>query len=465
MKNTLCVILAAGKGTRMKSVTPKILHKVSGRPMIEHVVRSAVSAGFQHIAVVVGWESDDIKATLTRAVPKVDLRFVLQPEQRGTADAMRVALEQADGFKSALVMNADQPLMTPETLRTLHEYFKTEKLDLAMLSAILEDPTGYGRVVRDENGRARAIVEERDADPDLLELAEGYVGVLVGKTAFLKDFLAHADTDNAQGEYYITDSLKYGVQQGAQCEVLPEADEFEAMQVNDRVQLSRVEAVMNWLVVSELMARGVTIRMPETVFVELGCEVGQDTEIQGFVRLENGTRVGRGCFIAQGSVLTGMTIGDGCRIGPYNVLEDSEFESDVSTGPFNHVRPNTVVRSGAKLGNYVEIKRSTIDSGTKVNHQSYIGDATIGKNVNVGAGTITCNYDGYKKNPTIIEDGVFIGSDTQLVAPVHVGKNAYIGAGTTVTQKVPDGALALSRVPQTHILGYADRKNTKTEED
>ena len=237
------------------------------------------------------------------------------------------------------------------------------------------------------------------------------------------------------------------------------------MQVNNRLQLSRVESVLNWLMVSDLMEQGVTIRMPETVYVELGCEVGQDTEIQGFARLEKGTRVGRGCFIGQGSVLSGMTLGDGCRIGPYNVLENSEFEAGVTTGPFNHVRPHTMVRTGAKLGNYVEIKRSTIDSGTKVNHQSYIGDATIGKKVNVGAGTITCNYDGYAKHPTTIEDGVFIGSDTQLVAPVHVGKNAYIGAGTTVTQKVPDGALALSRVPQTHILGYADRKKAKTEED
>ena len=465
MKNTLCVILAAGAGTRMHSVTPKMLHTVSGRPIIEHVVRHVINAGFQHIAVVVGWHSDDVKALLKKAFSKEDIKFILQPEQRGTGDALHVAMEEADRYKNVLVLNGDQPLLSPETLKTVHGYFRENKMDLVMLSSLLEDPTGYGRIIRDDEYHALGIIEEKDADDDILMNNEAYVGVLEGKVGFLNEFLAQADTDNAQEEYYITDSLKYAAQKGVKFEVLPEADDFEAMQVNNRMELSRVEAVMNWIVVSELMENGVTIRMPETVFVEIGCEVGQDTEILPMVRLINGTVVGKGCRIDQGTILSNMRIGDECGIGPYNFLEDSELEPGVSTGPFNHIRPNTLVKTGAKLGNYVELKHSVIDGGSMVNHQSYIGDAQIGKNVNVGAGTITCNYDGYNKHPTIIEDGVFIGSDTQLVAPVNVGKEAYIGAGTTVTKNVPKGALALSRIPQTHIIGYSDRKKTKAEED
>ena len=465
MKNTLCVILAAGEGTRMRSVTPKVLHTISGRPIIEHVVRHTINAGFKNIAVVVGWHSDDVKAALKQAFPKENIEFVLQPEQRGTGDALRVALEHANQYKNLLVMNGDQPLLSPETLKTVHEYFTENNQDLVMLSALLEDPTGYGRIVRDDDLQPIGIVEEKDADPDILAIDETYVGILEGNVAFLNEFIARADTNNAQGEYYITDSLKYAVSNDRACSVLPEADDFEAMQVNNRVELSRVESVMNWLIVSDMMQNGVTIRMPETVFVEMGCEVGQDTEILPMVRLEAGTVIGKGCRIGQGTILSNMKIGDGCSIGPYNMLEDSELEPGVSTGPFNHLRPDSLVKTGAKLGNYVEIKHSVVDSGSKVNHQSYIGDAQIGKNVNVGAGTITCNYDGYKKYPTIIEDGVFIGSDTQLVAPVTIGKEAYIGAGTTVTKNVPKGALALSRIPQTHIIGYSDRKKTKTEDD
>lgn len=465
MKNTLCVILAAGEGTRMHSVTPKMLHTVSGRPLIEHVVRHVVDAGFQHIAVVVGWHSDDVKAALRKALPKQSINFILQPEQRGTGDALRVAMEHAGEYKSLLLLNGDQPLMSPETIKTIHRYFQENNQDLVMLSALLDDPTGYGRIVRDDDLQPIEIVEENDAEDKILAINETYVGVLEGKVAFLKKFLAQADTNNTKAEYYITDSLKYAVSQGRACAVIPEADDFEAMQVNNREELSRIESVMNWLVVSDMMQKGVTIRMPETVFVEMGCKVGQDTEILPLVRLQSGTVVGKGCWIGQGTVLSNMRIGDKCRVGPYNILEDSELESGVSTGPFNHLRPDSLVKTGAKLGNYVEIKHSVIDGGSKVNHQSYIGDATIGKNVNVGAGTITCNYDGFNKHRTVIEDGVFIGSDTQLVAPVTVGKDAYIGAGTTVTKNVPNGALALSRIPQTHIIGYSDRKKTKTEED
>ncbi len=465
MKDTLCVILAAGKGTRMRSVKPKLLHTISGRPIIEHVVRHVVDAQFQHIAVVVGWHSDEIQAVVKTTFPKLDIDFILQPEARGTGDALRVVLEKAGKYKNLFVLNGDQPLLSPVTMNAMHEYFRDQKLDLVMLSAFMEDPTGYGRVVRDDDGKAIGIVEEKDADEEILALDEAYVGVMAGKTAFLKDFVAQADTNNAQGEYYITDSLKFAAGQGANYAVLPEADEIEVMQVNNRVQLGRVEGVMNYLILEDLMEKGVTVRMPETVSVELGCEVGQDTEIMPFVRIEAGTVIGKGCVIGQGTILHAMKIGDECRVGPYNVLENSELEPGVSTGPFNHIRPDTLIKSGAKLGNYVEVKHSVVDGGSKINHQSYIGDATIGKNVNVGAGTITCNYDGYAKHPTIIEDGVFIGSDTQLVAPVEVGKDAYIGAGTTVTKNVPKGALALSRVPQTHIMGYAARKKTRTEED
>jgi len=285
--------------------------------------------------------------------------------------------------------------------------------------------------------------------------------MMIASRKLLEEFLNSAGSDNAQGEVYLTGILEFAKKDNYTVQVLDTADELEVLQVNTRAELAKVEQVFNYIIVNEIMESGVTIRFPETVYIEIGVKVGQDTEIQPFVRLEAGTRIGKGCSIGQGTIIRGSTIGDNCEIGPYNLIEDSKISANVKVGPFNHLRPGALIEPEARIGNYVEIKKSVIGQGTKVNHQSYIGDAVIGKNVNVGAGTITCNYDGFEKHQTIIEDGAFIGSDTQLVAPVTVGKNAYIGAGTTVTKPVPEGALALSRTPQTHILGYAERRKAK----
>ena len=461
MKRPLAVILAGGEGKRMKSMTPKVLHKIAGRPIIEHVVRHVAAAGFENIAIVVPWSHDDIKAALADLDIKARIYFVVQPEPKGTADALSKALEQMDDYTPIMVTNGDQPLLSPDTFKELWEAYDEQDDGLVMLSAHLADPFGYGRIIRDEEYRPLRIVEQSDLDEEMEFIDEGYVGVLMADRTLLEAFLKEVKPDNNQGELYITDILEFTVNKGFPAQVLDIADELEVLQVNTRADLARVEDVLNYIIVYELMEQGVTVHSPQTVFIDQDVKVGQDTEIYPFVRLEAGTVVGKGCVIGQGTIIKGSTIGDNVQIGPYNFIEDSKVKNDVLIGPFNHFRPGTFIDPKAHIGNYVEIKKSVIGEESKVNHQSYIGDAIIGRRVNVGAGTITCNYDGFEKHQTFVEDEAFIGSDTQLVAPVKVGKGAYIGAGTTVTKPVPPGALALSRTPQTHILGYVERKKAK----
>ncbi len=458
MEEATAVVLAAGLATRMKSRRQKALHLLAGRPLVTYPVRACLEAGARDVVVVVGHQAQEVTRVVTAAFPDAPVRFATQPEPKGTAHAVLSAREAVGASPRVLVLNGDLPLLRPDSLKGLEAAFHASGGVFALVSVVLDDPAGFGRVVRDGAGLPARIVEDRDASPEERRLREVNLGVYLARTDHLFRVLDRVGTDNVKGEFYFTDvvALTREAGHGVGVYVLP--DPTEAGQVNDRAELAAAEAVLHRRKAESLMASGVTVHQPDTVMIDWDCEVGPDSEVWPCVEMHGGTRVGSGCVIGRGAVLTRVTIGDGVEIKPYCVMTDSTVEDDARAGPFTHLRPASVVGRGAHVGNFVEMKKSTLGPGSKANHLTYLGDCTVGADVNVGAGTITCNYDGVHKLPTVIEDGAFIGSDTQLVAPVRVGREAYVGAGTTVTRDVPPRALALSRVPQTHIMEYSNRK-------
>lgn len=458
MDGMTAVVLAAGLATRMKSRRQKALHPLAGRPLVTYPVGACLDAGIRDVVVVVGHQADQVREVLGAAFPDAPVRFATQPEPKGTAHAVLSAREAVGGSPRVLVLNGDLPLLRPDSLKGLEAAFHASGGVFALVSVVIEDPTGFGRVVRDGGGLPARIVEERDASPEERRVREVNLGVYLARADHLFRVLDRVGTDNVKGEFYFTDVVRLTREGGHAVGVYVLPDPSEARQVNDRAELAAAEAVLHRRKAEVLMASGVTIHQPDTVMIDWDCEVGPDTEVWPCVEMHDGTRVGSGCVIARGAVLTRVTVGDGVEVKPYCVMTDSVIEDDARAGPFTHLRPASIVRRGAHVGNFVEMKKSTLGPGSKANHLTYLGDCTVGADVNVGAGTITCNYDGVHKLPTVIEDGAFIGSDTQLVAPVKVGRNAYVGAGTTVTKDVPPRALALSRVPQTHIMEYSNRK-------
>ncbi len=433
------VVLAAGQGTRMKSRIHKVLHPVAGVPLIDYVMRSAQSLSPERIVVVVGHDGEQVRSHLGDSV-----QFALQDLPRGTGDAVRVARDLLRGrADTVLVLYGDTPLVRTETLRQLVETHEQSGALVTLLTAKNDDPA---RVLRDERGRVVGIAETSVATPEQLRIPERNCGVCAFDAEWLWEKLEGLRL-SAAGEYYLTDLIAVAVAEGERdgrwpVQAVGASDPAEAMGVNDRVQLAEAERVARQRVLRELMMSGVTITDPATTYVEAGVEVGADTVLLPGTHLRGRTRVGAECVIGPNTSISDSEIGDHCRV-QWSVVEGSRMDSHSDAGPFTHLRPGTHIESHVHLGNFVEAKSTRIGSGSASGHFSYLGDADVGRNVNIGAGTITCNFDGEKKNPTKIGDGAFIGSDTMLVAPVEVGEGSRTGAGSVVTRDVPPGRTAL----------------------
>jgi bifunctional UDP-N-acetylglucosamine pyrophosphorylase/glucosamine-1-phosphate N-acetyltransferase len=454
-QNLEVIVLAAGLGTRMKSSTIKILHRAAGRPIIDYVLDLADGVCANPPVMIIGHQRDAVQQTVgTRA------RFAVQEEQLGTGHAVLQAastLEPAAG-KRVLILSGDVPLTRSETLRQLIDEHERAGNALTLLTMVLDRPASYGRIVRDAQGAVTRIVEAKDASDDEKRINEVNAGIYLFNGESLFDNLRNLSTNNAQGEYYLTDLLATLRDAGQRVGALIVDDPVEALGVNSRSDLAQVEGEIQRRVVEKLMADGVTFRNPSTVVIDSTVTIGADTVIYPFVTIEGQTTIGSNCVIEPGAHLINVTIADDVHIKTGTVAEDAIIDAKAAVGPYAHLRPGTKLGRKVKVGNFVETKKAVFGEGAKASHLSYIGDADIGSDVNIGAGTITCNYDGVNKHKTTIEDGAFIGSDSQLVAPVRIGKGAYVGAGSTITKDVPPAALALSRTPQRVIEEWANRK-------
>jgi len=453
------VVLAAGKGTRMKSALPKVLHHVSGRPLIEYVLRSADALQPSSTTVVIGHAAQHMREALAGR----DVSLVLQEPQIGTAHAV-VQTEQLLGRKTGtlLLLSGDVPLLRRHTLRQLVSAHDEAGAAATVLTATVERPYGYGRIVRTRTGEIARIVEERDASPAERAIREINSGVYAFDLPPLWEALKSVAAENAQGEYYLPDLIGIYRRRKLPVMTVMVTDPREIRGINSRTELAEVSAIVRQQKNEELMAAGVTLVDPATTYIEPDVVVGPDTVIHPNVYLEGSTVIGSACEIHAGSRIVDSTIGDRVTINNYTIVRSSVVGPGVELGPFAHLRPGADVRAGAHIGNFVELKKTVFGEGSKASHLSYLGDATVGAGVNVGAGTITCNYDGVTKHPTIIEDGAFIGSDSQLVAPVRVGKNAYVAAGSSIVEDVPPGALGIARGRQSNITDWVARKRKST---
>ena len=442
------VILAAGQGTRMRSALPKVLHPIGGRPLLRHVINTASQLSPDSIHVVFGHGGDQVREVLADA----DVSWIEQAEQLGTGHAVDQVMPLISDDNTVLVLYGDVPLITPETLQPMVEQAGSGKL--SVLTAVLDDPCGYGRMVRDNEGRLTSIVEHKDASEEHLQITEINTGFLAAPAGMLRGWLSRLDNRNVQGEYYLTDVIAMAASDGVPVESVGAADEFEILGVNDRVQLATLERAYQRRLADQLMRAGVTLADPARIDIRGELFTGSDCSIDVNAVFEGNVRLGDGVCIGPNCVISNTRIGDATQVFANCVIEDACIGGSSRIGPFARIRPETELDERVHVGNFVEIKKSKIAAGSKVNHLSYIGDTHMGSGVNIGAGTITCNYDGANKHLTEIGNDVFIGSDTQLVAPVRVGDGATIGAGTTVTREVPAGELTLSRSPQKTIEGW-----------
>ena len=459
MPDVHVVILAAGKGTRMKSVYPKVLHRVGGTPMIELVLAQASRLSPRSTTIVVGYGAEEVKAALA-AHP--GLRFVVQEPQLGTAHALLCASATLKGASGTVVLlSGDVPLLSASTLTALVDWHLAAQAAATVVTAVTDNPTGYGRVVRTAPHDIARIVEERDASPAEREIQEVNGGIYAFELDGLFDALKAIATDNAQNEYYLPDLVAIFRARGQAVETItvPRIEEIQG--INSRRELAAVSRLVRLAKNDELMAAGVTIEDPATTYIDPDVTVGPDTIIHPGVSLEGRTTVGSGCEIHSSVRIVDSSLGDRVVVHNYSVLTGARLEDAAQVGPFAHLRKDSLVGAGAKVGNFVEMKKTSLGRGSKSMHLSYLGDAVIGSNVNIGAGTITCNYDGASKRTTTIEDGAFIGSDTQLIAPVTVGKGAYVGSGTTVRENVPPGALAVSAGKQRNVEGWVEERRKR----
>ena len=441
------VILAAGKGTRMYSDLPKVLHTIAGKPIVKHVIDTAHQLGSENIHLIYGHGGDLMRSYLANE----QVNWVLQTEQLGTAHAVQQAAPFFKDTENIVVFYGDAPLLTKETLEKLIKA-KPEN-GIALLTVNLDNPTGYGRIIR-ENGNVVAIVEQKDANADQLNIKEVNTGVMVSDGAGFKKWLARVGNNNAQGEYYLTDLIALANQDNCQVIAVQATDVMEVEGANNRLQLATLERYFQNKQASKLLLEGVMIYDPARFDLRGTLEHGKDVEIDINVIIEGSVKLGDRVKIGAGCVLKNVVIGNDVEIKPYSVLEDSVVGEKAAIGPFSRLRPGAELAAETHVGNFVEIKKSTVGKGSKVNHLTYVGDSEIGSNCNIGAGVITCNYDGANKFKTIIGDDVFVGSDTQLVAPVKVASGATIGAGTTITRDVGENELVITRVAQRHIQGW-----------
>lgn len=443
--NLTTIILAAGKGTRMRSQLPKVLHKIGHKPLLLHVYDLSHELKNNTVHIVIGHGAELVKQQLS----DLPVNWIEQLEQLGTGHAVQQVSDKIDDDTTVLILYGDVPLLKVETLQNL--LAQVTPKTLVLLTVNLANPTGYGRIVRDNLGKVQKIVEEKDANETEKQIAEGNTGILAVQGKALKKWLSQLGNNNAQGEYYLTDIIALAVADGFEIATSAAQTEDEVLGVNDKLQLAHLERVYQLQQAQNLMCQGVTLRDPNRFDLRGSLEVGQDVEIDINVIFEGENRIGDNVKIGANCSIKNATIGDNVIILANCVIENAEIGTNSRIGPFARLRPETVLATNTHIGNFVEIKKSHIGQGSKVNHLSYIGDSLVGKKVNIGAGTITCNYDGVNKFQTIIEDGAFIGSDTQLVAPVTVGKNATIGAGSTITKDTPDEQLTLSRSKQLSV--------------
>ena len=453
MQETVAVILAAGKGTRMKSALPKVLHAVGGKSMLRHVMTAAEQAGAKRMLVVVGFGGDKVQAEIGAAA-----EFVLQAEQLGTGHAMMQVQPVLAGFSGTiLLLCGDTPLLTGQALLDLVAAHQQSGAAATVLTAKPADATGYGRILRDESGQVLGIVEQKDATAEQKQIGEINTGIYCFEAAPLFAALAGLTCNNAQKEYYLTDVLAILAQAGQQVGAVEVADFQETLGINSRLQLAEAEKILRQRKLVELMDSGVTVMDPASTFVDASVSVGEDTVLYPFTWLEGETTIGRDCRIGPNSRISDSQLGDAVTLH-FSYAHECKIAGGVSVGPYVHLRPDTELSAGVKVGNFVEIKNSRVGVGSKLPHLSYIGDTDIGSGVNIGSGTITVNYDGKKKHRTHIGDDAFIGCNTNLVAPVSVGAGAYIAAGSTITKDVPDGALGVGRARQSNIAGWAEKK-------
>jgi bifunctional UDP-N-acetylglucosamine pyrophosphorylase/glucosamine-1-phosphate N-acetyltransferase len=458
------VILAAGKGTRMKSELPKVLHHVGGEPMIGHVLKTGAAFSPASTTVVVGHMAEKMRAELD-AWPGQKVGTVVQDPQLGTAHALLQAEPALRGATGTVVLlYGDVPLLEHDTLRGLIDHHRSTGAALTALTASVDRPKGYGRIIRDRDGSFLRIVEERDATDDERALTEINAGVYAFELDGLFDSLRLIATGNSQAEYYLPDLVAIYRQQGRRVEAHElSGDPRQLLGVNSREELARMNAILRDKRNQAIMASGVTLIDPATTWIGADVVIGQDTVIHPSTYLEGATRIGANCEIHAGTRIVDSTLADGVIVQNYCVIRNSSVGAGATLGPFAHIRPDSVVGDQVHIGNFVELKKAKLGTGTKAGHLAYLGDATIGADVNIGAGVITCNYDGVKKHQTIIEDGVFVGTDSQLVAPVTVGKGAYVAAGSSITENVPAGALGIGRGKQVNKEGWADARKRQRE--
>jgi bifunctional UDP-N-acetylglucosamine pyrophosphorylase/glucosamine-1-phosphate N-acetyltransferase len=453
-KDLAIVIFAAGKGTRLKSSLAKVLHRAGGRALVEHLVRACEPLKARETVVVVGHQAEQVAAV----VEPLGAITVLQQPQNGTGHAMQVAKRALGRAKLAVVLPGDAPLVRPETLKALVAAHRAGNAAATILSAVLADPSGYGRVVRKSETAVSAIVEESQLTAEQRDINEINSAIYCFTIDKLWPALTQVKPNNKHRELYLTDAIAVLSAKGETVLAQVAPDSREVLGCNTRADLAEVDRVFREWKRNELMESGVTIQLPETVVIDLEVTAGEDTTIEAGVQLLGKTKIGARCNIRTGSVLTDVVLGDDVTVEPYCVVAESRLDDGVIIGPFARLRPNNHLKAGARIGNFVELKKSTVGEGTKAMHLSYLGDAKIGAKSNIGAGTITCNYDGFHKYPTSIGNKVFIGSDTALVAPVRVGDGAYVAAGSTITENVPADGLGIARGRQVNKPGWAAKK-------
>jgi len=454
-----CVILAAGLGTRMKSKKAKVLHRAGGLTLIEHVVRTSLAlTPPERVIVVVGHQAEQVQA----AVSRYGVRFVQQTEQKGTGHALLACgaeLSPTDGL--LLVLYGDCPLLSSDTLGMLVERQSASHAAATLITTVLDDPTGYGRVMIDEHGKVRAVIEQKAASPEQLEIREVNSGIYCFHSGLLWRYIDEIRPDNPAGEYYLTDIVEIFHRDGYEVEALRLDDPGELLGINTRLDLAAVDCNFRERKVRQLMLDGVTIEKPETVTIDAQVRVGPDTVIEPFAQVLGDTEIGEDCRIGTASIITDCRLADSVEVGPFTLINDSRVEAGAKIGPFARLRFDNQVGADAHIGNFVELKKTRLGAGAKAMHLAYLGDSVIGEEVNIGAGTITCNYDGVRKHQTTICRGAFVGSNSTLVAPVVVGEGSYVGAGSVITHPVPPDALAIGRARQIVKEGWARRRKEK----
>ena len=458
MKGISIIIMAAGLGTRMKSNLVKILHPLAGMPMLAYTLNLAKSLRTEKIIAVIGHQADKVKDIFS----EYKIGWVIQKEQKGTGHAVMQAKNTLRDFNgTVIVLSGDTPLLKKETISELIKSHKSKGNRVTILTTELNNSYGYGRVVTNANGKVERIVEEKDASDAIKKIRLINTGIYAFDKDFLFDSLSEIKPNNAQGEYYLTDVIGIAAKRGLEINAVKAGDSDEVMGVNTRLELAKAERIIRRRINERWMLSGVTIIDPETTFIDDTVEIGRDTIIYPNNFICGKSRIGEGCTIYPNSRIIDAKIGKEVKIKDSCLIEESKIGDKASIGPFAHLRPHTELGRDVKIGNFVEIKKSIVKDGAKANHLTYLGDSVIGRNVNIGAGTITCNYDGFKKHRTEIGDNVFVGSDVQFIAPVKIGKGAIVAAGTTVTEDVPADSLVISRTKQISKKGWARKKRER----